>query len=164
MKSEKFSEDPETQLVNEHYGLVVSQAIRLSSQQSDLEDYMQVGFIGLLKAIRNYNPEKSQFSTFATVCIRNEIFRYMRKNKKKPINLTIKKDNWYTTKEQLWELVPDCLTEKEKLVRQMKSENYTHKEIAEKLSCPKGQIKHIVRKIIDITRKCYREEKEDTSL
>ena len=37
-------------------------------------------------------------------------------------------------------------------------------EIAEKLSCPKGQIKHIVRKIIDITRKCYREEKEDTSL
>ena len=67
MKSEKFSEDPETQLVNEHYGLVVSQAIRLSSQQSDLEDYMQVGFIGLLKAIRNYNPEKSQFSTFATV-------------------------------------------------------------------------------------------------
>ena len=88
----------------------------------------------------------------------------MRKNKKKPINLTIKKDNWYTTKEQLWELVPDCLTEKEKLVLQMKSENYTHKEIAEKLSCPKGQIKHIVRKIIDITRKCYREEKEDTSL
>jgi RNA polymerase sigma factor (sigma-70 family) len=162
--SENQSEDPETQLVNKHYGLVVSQAVRLSSQRNDLEDYMQVGFIGLLKAIRNYDPDKSQFSTFATVCIRNEIFRYMRKNKKKPINFSFKKDNWYTTKEELWELIPDCLNEKEKLVLKMKSENYTHKEIAEKLSCPKGQIKHIVRKIIEITRKYYREEKEDTSM
>ena len=162
--SENQSEDPETQLVNKHYGLVVSQAVRLSSQRNDLEDYMQVGFIGLLKAIRNYDPDKSQFSTFATVCIRNEIFRYMRKNKKKSVNSSFKKDNWYTTKEELWELIPDCLSEKEKLVLKMKSENYTHKEIAEKLSCPKGQIKHIVRKIIETTRKYYREEKEDTSM
>tara|TARA_R110002051_G_scaffold299267_1_gene366390 strand:- start:504 stop:995 length:492 start_codon:yes stop_codon:yes gene_type:complete len=158
------TEELETQLVNKHYGLVVSQAIRLSSQKNDLEDYMQVGFIGLLKAIRNYDPDKSQFSTFATVCVRNEIFRYMRKNKKKPINLPSKKDDWYTTKEELWELLPDCLTEKEKLVLKMKAENYTHQEIAEELSCQKGQIKHIVRKIIETTRKYYREEKEDTSM
>ena len=161
---EKPAEDLETQLVNKHYGLVVSQALRLSSQKNDLEDYIQVGFIGLIKAIRNYDPEKSQFSTFATVCIKNEIFRYMRKNKKQPINDFLKKDNWYTRKEELWELIPDCLTEKEKLVLKMKSENYTYKEIAEKLSCPKGQIKHIVRKIIETTRKYYREEKEDTSM
>ena len=162
--SENQSEDPETQLVNKHYGLVVSQAVRLSSQRNDLEDYMQVGFIGLLKAIRNYDPDKSQFSTFATVCIRNEIFRYMRKNKKKSVNSSFKKDNWYTTKEEMWEFIPDCLSEKEKMVLKTKSENYTHKEIAEKLSCPKGQIKHIVRKIIETTRRYYREEKEDTSM
>ena len=75
-KASKETQELEEQLVHTHYGLVVSQALRFSSHRSSVEDHIQVGLIGLLKAIRNYDPEKSKFSTFATVCIRNEIFRY----------------------------------------------------------------------------------------
>ena len=167
------AESLEGQLVNQHYGLVVSQAIRFSSQKSDLEDCIQVGLIGLLKAIRNYDPDQSKFSTFATVCIKNEIFRHIKKNKQKTVGPShnigaksvLRGDNSYTPKDNFWEVVPECLTDKEKLVLRMKVENYTHREIAHRLSCPKNQIKHIIRKVINTIRRCNKhEEEEDTSL
>lgn len=37
------------------------------------EDLIQVGMIGLLRAVDSYDPEKSSFSHFALACIRNEI-------------------------------------------------------------------------------------------
>ena len=167
------TESLEGQLIDQHYGLVVSQAIRLSSQKSDLEDCIQVGLIGLLKAIRNYDPDQSKFSTFATVCIKNEIFRHIRKNKKKTIELphsvetksVLRSDNSYSPKDSFWEIVPECLTDKERLVLKMKVENYTHREIAHRLSCPKNQVKHIIRKVINTIRRYNKhEEEEDTSL
>jgi len=163
----------EEQLVNEHYGLVVSQAIRFSSQKSDLEDHIQVGLIGLLKAIRNYDPDQSKFSTFATVCIKNEIFRHIKKNKPKTVDpansietkSVLKGDSGYSPKEGFWEIVPECLSEKERLVLSMKIQNYTHREIAHHLSCPKNQIKHIVRKAINTIRRYNEhEEEKDTAL
>ncbi len=46
------------------------------------EDLMQEGCIGLLKAIRTYNDEKKvEFTTYASVCIRNEMRNYAMKNK-----------------------------------------------------------------------------------
>ena len=64
----------ENQKIKDNYGLVVSQALSFSrSYNQDLEDYIQVGLIGLLKAIRKHDPERSKLSTYATVCIRNEI-------------------------------------------------------------------------------------------
>ena len=80
-------------MVQQHYGLVVSQALRFTNRySSDLEDYIQVGLIGLLKAIRKYNPEKAKFSTFAVTCIRNEICRFLnKKNKTKLVNFVEEK-------------------------------------------------------------------------
>ncbi|MEA4823495.1 MAG: sigma-70 family RNA polymerase sigma factor [Clostridiaceae bacterium] len=40
----------------------------------DHEDLLQEGMIGLLKAIREYSPEKSSFQTFAARCIRYRIY------------------------------------------------------------------------------------------
>ena len=65
-------EELEEKLIREHYGLVISQALYFLDDSS-FEDYIQAGLIGLLKAIRNYDENKAKFSTFATVCIRNEI-------------------------------------------------------------------------------------------
>jgi len=159
-KVSKETKELEEQLVHTHYGLVVSQAVRFSNNRSLTEDYIQIGLIGLLKAIRNYDPEKSKFSTFATVCIRNEIFRYTRKNKPKNIPLDARTstiinrtDDWYTPTEGIWEYLPDGLTEKEKLVLRMKFENYTHKEIADTICCSKGRIKNILKKIITLLQR-----------
>lgn len=159
-KASKETKELEEQLVHTHYGLVVSQALRFSNNRSSIEDHIQIGLIGLLKAIRNYDPEKSKFSTFATVCIRNEIFRYTRKNKPKNIPLDIRTssiinrtDDWYMPSEEIWEYLPDGLTEKEKLVLQMKFENYTHKEIADIICCSKGRVKNILKKIITLLQR-----------
>ena len=159
-KASKETQELEEQLVHTHYGLVVSQALRFSSHRSSVEDHIQVGLIGLLKAIRNYDPEKSKFSTFATVCIRNEIFRYTRKNKAKSIPLDAqtkgvvhRTDDWYMPTEGIWEYIPDGLTDKEKLVLQMKFENYTHKEIADAICCSKGRVKNSLKKIISLLQR-----------
>ena len=172
MKNKENSEELEGQLVDKHYGLVVTQALRFSSNKQDLEDHIQVGLIGLVKAIRNYDSEKSKFSTFATTCIKNEIFRYIRKNKKKPLphivhtrSILGKNADFYTAKDPLWELIPDSLNDQEKLVLYLKTQNYTHKEIAETLSCTKNHVKNVVRKLISILKKADKnEEKKDTAL
>ena len=40
----------------------------------EYDDLFQIGCIGLIKAVDAYKPGKAQFSTYAYVCIRNEIF------------------------------------------------------------------------------------------
>ena len=79
---DKTESDFEQEMVTQHYGLVVHQALNFVINKQDLDDYIQSGLIGLLKAIRNYNPDRSKFSTFATVCIRNEILKYAKKQKR----------------------------------------------------------------------------------
>ena len=44
----KSSKELENELIHKHYGLVVSQALSFCGQTSLLEDYIQVGLIGLL--------------------------------------------------------------------------------------------------------------------
>ncbi len=45
----------------------------------DSEDLMQEGMFGLIKAMREYDPEKDvRFSTFAEVCIRNRLYSVLR--------------------------------------------------------------------------------------
>lgn len=46
------------------------------------DDLFQEGSIGLIKAIRSFDNSKSvEFSTYATICIRNEMRNYAMKNK-----------------------------------------------------------------------------------
>ena len=56
----KSREELESELIHEHYGLVVSQALSFLSgdHRSNLEDFIQVGLIALLKAIRKYDETK----------------------------------------------------------------------------------------------------------
>ena len=48
-----------------------------------LEDYFDVGIIGLCKAAQTFNPENnSKFSTYACICIRNNILMEIRNEKR----------------------------------------------------------------------------------
>ena len=57
---------------------------------ADRDDLLQEGMLGLLSAIRHYNPEKSvQFNTFAEYCIRRRIFdaiKVSNRDKSIPLN------------------------------------------------------------------------------
>lgn len=45
---------------------------------SDYEDYVQIGAIGLCKAVSRYDPSKSKLSTYACLCIRSALHDYER--------------------------------------------------------------------------------------
>jgi RNA polymerase sigma-B factor len=67
------------QLVEQHMPLVIYLAKRFSGRSEPLSDLIQVGAIGLIKAIDRFDPErKLEFSTFATPTILGEIKRHFR--------------------------------------------------------------------------------------
>jgi RNA polymerase sporulation-specific sigma factor len=78
----------ESEIIEQNMGLVKFFANKVykpprSASHYDIEDLIQVGSIGLLKAARSFKPEKNvKFSTYAARCITNEIFMFYRRLKK----------------------------------------------------------------------------------
>jgi RNA polymerase sigma-B factor len=67
------------QLVELHMPLVVYLARRFSGRNEPMNDLVQVGAIGLIKAIDRFDPSrKLEFSTYATPTILGEIKRHFR--------------------------------------------------------------------------------------
>jgi DNA-directed RNA polymerase specialized sigma subunit len=54
----------EDQLIRNNYGLVVSQALSFLSKNSSLDEFIQAGLIGLLRAIRQHDEDIAKFSTY----------------------------------------------------------------------------------------------------
>lgn len=67
------------QLVDQHIGLVEFLARRFRNRGEPLEDLVQVGTIGLLKAIERFDLDREvEFSTYATPTIVGELKRHFR--------------------------------------------------------------------------------------
>jgi len=66
-------------LILHHQPLVRSIAARFLGAGEELDDLVQVGNIGLIRALECYEPQRgARFSTYATATIRGEIKRYFR--------------------------------------------------------------------------------------
>ncbi len=60
--------------------LVVYIAKKFESPSCTNEDLVSIGTIGLIKAVRSFDPEKNiKLATYASRCIENEILMYLRK-------------------------------------------------------------------------------------
>lgn len=69
------------ELINGNLKLVLSVIQRFSSRGEPLDDLFQVGVIGLIKAIDNFNTALDvRFSTYAVPMIIGEVRRYLRDN------------------------------------------------------------------------------------
>lgn len=69
----------ENLMVEQNMGLVYSIVKRFSGRGYELDDLTQIGAIGLIKAVKKFNPEFNvQFSTYAVPMIAGEIKRFMR--------------------------------------------------------------------------------------
>ncbi len=67
------------ELVKNNTGLVQSIAVKFSGRGVDFEDLVQIGNIGMLKAIRSFDLERGVvFSTYAVPLIFGEIRRFLR--------------------------------------------------------------------------------------
>lgn len=67
------------ELVGQHLNLVRYLAGKFSNRGENLEDLIQVGCLGLIKAIERFDPERgTEFTTYATPTIVGEIKRHFR--------------------------------------------------------------------------------------
>ncbi len=80
-------------MVEENMGLVYSIARRFTNRGYDSEDLIQIGAIGLIKAVQKFNPEFNvQFSTYAVPMIMGEIKRFLRDDGAVKISRSLKEN------------------------------------------------------------------------
>lgn len=80
-------------LVNDNLSIVVPVARKFSQNRDNQEDLIQVGYIGLIKAVDNYDPDRGvKFITYATHCVMGEIRHYIRDKAE-----SVKRPRWLTS-------------------------------------------------------------------
>ena len=67
------------EVIGSNLGLVKSIALRFAGRGVDLEDLIQIGTIGMIKAVNGFDPEKEcRFTTYAVPLIMGELKRFLR--------------------------------------------------------------------------------------
>lgn len=109
-------------LIDGNLRLVLSIIQRFSSRKENMDDLFQVGCIGLIKAIDNFNTElEVKFSTYAVPMIIGEVRRYLRDNNSIRVSRSVR------------DLAYKALQMREELTRESFSEP-TVEQIAERLN------------------------------
>ena len=108
--------------------LVLSIIQRFSNSNENFDDLFQVGCIGLMKAIDNFNDELDvQFSTYACPMIIGEVRRYLRDN------------NSIRVSRSLRDIAYKAIYAKESLTKQLNREP-TIEEVAEQIEMKKEEV------------------------
>lgn len=85
--------EAQNELVEKNMGLVYSIVKRCSGRGYDIEDLVQIGVIGLIKAIKKFDTTFNvQFSTYSVPVIAGEIKRFMRDDGSVKISRTLKEN------------------------------------------------------------------------
>lgn len=116
------------EFINGNLRLVLSVIKRFYGRGENLDDLFQVGCIGLIKAINNFDMSQNvQFSTYAVPMIVGEIRRYLRDNNSIRVSRSVR------------DLAYKVLTIKEKSLKEKQKEP-TIEEIAKQLGVEKEEI------------------------
>ena len=116
------------ELINGNLRLVLSVIQRFTGRGENIDDLFQVGCIGLIKAIDNFDiTQNVRFSTYAVPMIIGEIRRYLRDNNSIRVSRSIK-DTAYK-----------AMQIKEQLLKENQEEP-TVEEIAKALDIPKSDV------------------------
>ena len=79
VKAGRGDENAVEALIKDNYALVTSVARRFSGRGCDMEDLIQIGLIGMLKAIKSFDTSRGNaFSTYAVPMIMGEIRKFLR--------------------------------------------------------------------------------------
>lgn len=125
------------ELVNGNLRLVLSVIQRFTGRGENLDDLFQVGCIGLIKSIDNFDiTQNVRFSTYAVPMIIGEIRRYLRDNNAIRISRSMR-DTAYR-----------AMQTKERLTNQNLKEP-TVEEIAREMELPKEEVVLALESIVD---------------
>jgi len=151
-KGDKKAKD---MLVMGNVKLVLSIIQRFRYKNVDFDDLFQVGCIGLIKALNNFDTSLNvQFSTYGVVMILGEIKRYIRDNQPLKVSRSVK------------DLAYKAISIKEKLTDSNGNEP-TVQEIAEELNCSCFQISRALEALspsISLYEPLYNDEASDVYL
>nr|WP_241079104.1 RNA polymerase sporulation sigma factor SigG [Natranaerofaba carboxydovora] len=121
-------EKAKTTIIQGNLRLVLSVLKKFKNRNENMDDLFQVGCIGLLKAVNNFDPTHNvKFSTYAVPMIIGEIKRYLRDNNSIRISRSLKN------------LGQDITRAKEKLSKDKEKEP-TLEEIADELSISSEEV------------------------
>ena len=77
-------------LIEHNLRLVVFLSKKYENTKIDLEDLVSIGTIGLIKGINTYKGDKNiKLATYASRCVDNEILMYLRKNRKRRMDVSL---------------------------------------------------------------------------
>ena len=107
--------------IKQHIKLVVSQALLFKPNTiSDFDDFVQVGLIGLLNAIRTFDEKKGPFNYWAKKLIFQSI---LKEAKQFHQSINISMDNVRVCEQSLfWECIPDNIQQQDLDILQMRAD------------------------------------------
>ncbi|MBQ5601564.1 MAG: RNA polymerase sporulation sigma factor SigG [Clostridia bacterium] len=110
-RTKEGDEEARSSLIDGNLKLVLSIVQRFSSRGENPDDLFQIGCVGLIKAVDNFNTELNlKFSTYAVPMIIGEIRRYLRDNNSIRVSRSIR------------DLAYRALTAREELSKEMAKE------------------------------------------
>ena len=125
------------ELIYGNLRLVLSIIQRFSGRRENVDDLFQVGCIGLVKAVDNFNLELDvKFSTYAVPMIIGEIRRYLRDNNSVRISRSMR------------DLAYRALQAREELTRE-RERDPSAEEIAERLGEPRESVVRALEAIVE---------------
>ena len=128
IKIKNGDEEARDKFVNGNLRLVLSVIKRFYGRGENLDDLFQVGCVGLIKSIDNFDLSQNvQFSTYAVPMIIGEIRRYLRDNNPIRVSRSVR------------DLAYKALSVKEKIMKETQKEP-TIEEIAKELNIDKEEI------------------------
>ncbi|MGM9631475.1 MAG: RNA polymerase sporulation sigma factor SigG [Eubacteriales bacterium] len=136
IKSKEGDMQAREELIYGNLRLVLSIIQRFMSRSENVDDLFQVGCVGLIKAVDNFNVDLDvKFSTYAVPMIIGEIRRYLRDNNSIRISRSMR------------DLAYHALTVREEMTRQNEEEP-TVEQIAERLGESKESVVRAMEAII----------------
>ena len=137
IKSRAGDENARQELIYGNLRLVLSIIQRFTGRSDSMDDLFQVGCIGLVKAVDNFDIEMNvKFSTYAVPMIIGEIRRYLRDNNAVRISRSVR------------DLAYRALKAREELIREKEKEP-TQDEIAARLGEPREMVIRAMEAIIE---------------
>lgn len=100
-KAQEGDEEAKTLICQQNTGLVKKIALKFSSSEYETEDLIQIGYMGLLKAVYKFRPEFDvMFSTYAVPMIMGELKRFFRDTGKIKASRSLKSEIYALKKAQ----------------------------------------------------------------
>ena len=131
-KYQEGDEEAKQELINGNLKLVLSILKKYNNRTDNMDDLFQIGCIGLIKAIQNFDlSHEVKFSTYAVPMILGEIRRYLRDNNSLRISRGTK------------DIAYKALKAKEELTNDLGMEP-TVKQIADKLNIPELEVRDAI--------------------